>query len=73
MRSGGAKGGGGGGGGAGTGPYGYLLEPHLLLAAVGLAATVNLQRHDLPVAADVSEDLRTGDNRSVTPPCHLRA
>lgn len=45
--------------GAGTRPYGYLLEPHLLLAAVGFAAAVDLQRHDLPVAADVSEDLDT--------------
>lgn len=37
--------------------YRDLLETHLLLAAVGFAATVDLQRHDLPVAADVSEDL----------------
>lgn len=37
--------------------YRDLLETHLLLAAVGFAATVDLQRHDLPVTADVSEDL----------------
>lgn len=34
-----------------------LLQAHLLLAAVGLTATVDLQRHDLPLAADVFEDL----------------
>lgn len=45
-------------GGAGRRPYGYLLELHLFLAAVGFAATVNLQHHDLPLAADVFEDLR---------------
>lgn len=42
---------------AGIRPYGYLLEPHLFLAAVGFAAAVNLQRHNLPLTADVSEDL----------------
>lgn len=73
TRSGGPTGGGGRGGstrgeggwelqegGASRGrssTYRDLLETHLLLAAVGFAAAVDLQRHDLPVAADVSEDL----------------
>lgn len=35
----------------------YLLQTHLLLTAISLTATENLQSHDLPVAANISEDL----------------
>lgn len=43
---------------SGTCAHRYLLQTHLLLTAVCLAAAVNLQRHDLPVAANVFEDLK---------------
>lgn len=36
----------------------YLLQTHLLLTPISFTATVNLQRHDLPMAANISEDLK---------------
>lgn len=35
----------------------YLVQTHLLLTATGFTATVNLQSHDLPMTANISEDL----------------
>lgn len=34
-----------------------LLQTHLFLTAISFTAAVNLQSHDLPVTADISEDL----------------
>lgn len=35
----------------------HLLQTHLFLAAISLTTTVNLQRHDLSMTANISEDL----------------
>lgn len=48
--------------------HGDLLQAQLLLAAVGFAATEDLQRHDLAVAADIFKDLKADDKRLKTDP-----